>query len=282
MTGTVQAMLRCAAAALVLVTGAVTSQATAQSLALGVDANSPIEIFADDGIEWQRANELYIARGNASARQGEVTVEADALTAFYRSGADGSNEIYRLDADGNVRITSDSEEALADKAVYDVTNGVLVLTGQLVTLNTAEDVITALDSVEYYQNEKLAVARGDATAVRGDRTVQADVLMAHFADPENDDAGGGGASSVDRIESVGNVRITTPTDVVLAARGDYSPDDGLATLAGDVRITRGENQLNGEFAEIDLNTGISRLLGDSTGSGRVGGLILPGAASSDQ
>ncbi len=282
MIGLVKTMSGCAVAAIVLVTGALTSETNAQSLALGADANSPIEIFADDGIEWQRANELYIARGNASARQGNVTVKADALTAFYRSGADGNNEIYRLDADGNVRITSDSEEALADKAVYDVTNGVLVLTGRIVTLNTAEDVITALDSVEYYQNEKLAVARGNATAVRGDRTVQADVLMAHFAEADDGDVSGGTTSSVERIESVGNVRITTPTDVVLAARGDYSPDAGLATLAGNVRITRGENQLNGEFAEIDLNTGISRLLGDSTGNGRVGGLILPGAATGVQ
>ena len=251
--------------------------AAAQSLALGPDGDAPIEILADDGIEWQRSNQLYIARGNAQAKQGEVTVAADSLTAFYRTNAAGENEIYRLDADGSVRITSQTEEALAEKAVYDVLKGVLVLTGQTITLNTADDVITARDSMEYYQRDQLAVARGNAVATRGDRQVQADVLMAHFADAAEGDQ----SSSVERIESVGNVLITTPTDIVRAAQGDYTPDSGIATLQGDVKITRGDNQLNGESAEVDLNTGISRLFGGPTGDGRVGGLILPSAADGD-
>ena len=33
-----------------------------------------------------------------------------------------------------------------------------------------------------------------------------------------------------------------------------------AVLDGDVKVTRGDNQLNGGRAEIDLRTGISRLL----------------------
>lgn len=252
--------------------------AAGQSLALGPDSDAPIEILADDGIEWQRSNQLYIARGNAKATQGEVTVAADSLTAFYRTNEAGENQIYRLDADGDVRITSTTEEALAEKAVYDVLNGVLVLTGQTITLNTADDVITARDSMEYYQQDQLAIARGDAVATRGDRQVQADVLMAHFADAADGDE----SSSVERIESVGNVLISTPTDIVRAAQGDYVPDSGIATLQGDVKITRGENQLNGEFAEVDLNTGISRLSGGPSGDGRVGGLILPSATKGEE
>ena len=65
----------------------------AQSLGFSQGGDGPIEIEADDGIEWQRANQLYIARGNASARQGTMTVEADELIAFYRPNAAGENEI---------------------------------------------------------------------------------------------------------------------------------------------------------------------------------------------
>ena len=53
--------------------------------------------------------------------------------------------------------------------------------------------------------------------------------------------------------------------------------EGLATLSGNVKITRGENQLNGAVAEVNLNTGISRLLsnrGAQNGS-RVRGLFTP-------
>ncbi|HZB92849.1 MAG TPA: hypothetical protein VE397_15490, partial [Stellaceae bacterium] len=48
------------------------------------DNGKPIEIEADDGIEWQQNNRVYIARGNAKATRGQTTVFADTLTAFYR------------------------------------------------------------------------------------------------------------------------------------------------------------------------------------------------------
>jgi lipopolysaccharide export system protein LptA len=45
-----------------------------------------------------------------------------------------------------------------------------------------------------------------------------------------------------------------------------------------VRITRGQNQLNGTRAEVNLKTGISRLLPGR--SGQVHGLIVPEQSSS--
>ena len=246
--------------------------AQAQTLGFGGNNDAPIEIEADDGIEWQRENKLYIARGNAVAKQGGTKVEADMLTAYYRESA-GGTEIYRLDADGNVRISSEEETASAEKAVYDVTNGVLVLTGELVQLDTRDDRIVAKESMEYYEDKRLAVARGDALAIRGDRRLKADVLMVHF----KAETGGQRAAQIDNIEAVGTVVISTPTDLAQASQGNYVPDDGLATLTGDVRITRGTNQLNGEYAEVDFNTGISRMLNapDAKGSGRVKALFLP-------
>ena len=249
--------------------------AHSQSLGFSRMTSAPIEIVADEGIEWQRASQRYVARGNAKASQGVVSVEADTLTAFYRVTSAGESEIFRIDADGSVRISSAEEVATADKAVYDVDKGILVLTGEQIQLDTKDSTITAEDSLEYYEQAQLAVARGNAVASQEDRRVQADVLMAHFAEQKGAERN----SKVERIEAVGNVVIWTPTELVQASRGEYRIDEGIATLDGDVRITRGENQLNGEFAEVDLNTGVSRLLGDPTTSekSRVRGLIVPSA-----
>ncbi len=244
--------------------------ASAQTLGFAEGGNAPIHIEADDGIEWQRSNQLYLATGNARASQGESTVEADRLVAYYRPNQDGTNEIYRIDAIGNVRILSKTELATGDKAVYDVFNGVLVLTGERIQLDTGQDTIMAKDALEYYEKRNLAVARGDALAIREDRRLKADVLMAHFTH------GGSGArqSRLNRIEAVGNVLISTPTEIVLAERGDYDLVSGLAQLAGGVKITRGETQLNGERAEVDMKSGRSRLLSDGE---RVRGVFLPKA-----
>lgn len=245
--------------------------ASAQSLGFGGTGEGPIQIEADDGIEWQRANQLYLARGNARASQGGVRVEADELIAHYRPNAAGENEIYRLDANGNVRILSENETATSDNAVYDIDQGTLVMTGDTVRLDTPEDTITARDSMEYYEQRQLAVARGDALAIRGDRRVRADVLTAHFTQ-------GTTSSEMDRIEAQGNVLVSTPSDIVRAERGEYSPKQGIATVTGDVRITRGDTQLNGERAEVNLNTGESRILSSRPGE-RVRGLFLPKARS---
>ncbi len=241
----------------------------AQSLGFSRGGDGPIQIEADDGIEWQRANQLYVARGNARAQQGTVTVEADELIAFYRPNAAGENEIFRIDANGNVRILSDDEVARSDKAVYDIDNGVLVMTGDQIQLDTAQDTIVARDSMEYYETRQLAVARGDALAIRGDRRVRADMLTAHFGE-------GGQQAEMERIEALGNVLVSTPTDIVRAEKGEYDPARGIATVTGNVKITRGDTQLNGERAEVNLESGESRLLSSPSGE-RVRGLFLPRA-----
>ena len=247
--------------------------AAAQALGFGNQSNEPIYIEAEDGIEWRRADNVYIARGNARASQGGVTVEAASLSAYYRKTEAGDSEVYLLQAEHDVRITSDMETATGDAALFDIIGGVLVITGDEVRLVTAQDVIVARDSLEYYQQQRLVVARGNARATRGDRRVAADVLMVHFSIGDSDAR----ASDVERMEAIGNVLISTPQDIVRARWGDYNPNTGIATLTGDVRITRGDNQMNGEFAEVDLNTGISRMTGGGVGGGKVKGLLLPAA-----
>ena len=246
--------------------------AQAQTLGFAPAGDAPIHIEADNGIEWQRGNQLYLATGNARASQGESSVEADRLIAYYRPNSSGENEIYRIDATGNVRILSRSELATGDHAVYDVFNGVLVLTGERVQLDTGQDTIVAKDSLEYYEKRQLAVARGDALAIREDRRLKADVLLAHFAESKAGTTAR--ETALDRIEAVGNVLISTATEIVVAERGDYNLKTGLAQLTGGVKITRGETQLNGERAEVDLNSGRSRMLSNGE---RVKGVFLPRA-----
>ena len=52
----------------------------------------------------------------------------------------------------------------------------------------------------------------------------------------------------------------------------------MARLAGNVRITRGQNQLNGAEADVNMKTGIATLLSQT--AGRVHGLVVPNDESS--
>ncbi len=238
---------------------------------LGRGGDEPIAIEADDGIEWQQQSQVYIARGNAKAIRGEVTIRADELRAYYRKSADDANQIWRLEARGNVVITSPSETVWADQGVYDVDNGVLVLTGRNLRLKTATDVLTAEDSLEYWDKRRMAVARGNATAVRGDQKIRASVITARFREDEKGDL------RLSQVEAFDNVFISTPKADARSAYGVYDAASETARLAGSVRISRGTDELVGRCAEMNMQTGVSRLYTcpGEAGTGRVRGVFTP-------
>jgi lipopolysaccharide export system protein LptA len=267
---------------------------------LDLSRGGPIDITASDGVDWKQSDRVVTARGNAKATRGDVTVTADRLMAWYRrKGGDPrgaapepagetsteGNEIYRVQAEGHVTIYTASDRALATKAVFDLDQAVLVMTGDNLTLTTPQSVLTARDDMEYWPNKHMAVARGDAVLLTNDaRRIAADTLVAYTienpqpaapvpARGKATDDPLAASSKLQRLEAYGHVSIRTPTDTVTGDKAIYVPDIDKARLAGGVRITRGQNQLNGEEADVNLKTGVATLVGRK--SGRVQGLVVP-------
>jgi lipopolysaccharide export system protein LptA len=228
--------------------------------------DQPIEIDAEQGIEWRRDDKSYIARGNARALRGDLAVYADVLTAHYRELDDGSSEIWRLSAEGNVRMTSPTETIFGERATYDMDKGVVTVTGENLRVETPDEVLTARDSLEYWDREQIIIARGDAMVTQEDKKLRADLLTGYLRKTEE------GKSELSRVEGV-DVRISTPQETVVAEEGVYEMDTEVATLVGGVKITRGNNQLNGDRAEVDMKSGISKLVASS--GGRVRTLLSP-------
>jgi len=235
-----------------------------------------VEILADEGIEWRQNEKMYIARGNVRAKQGDVALETETLTALYRDRPNGGTDIYRVIAEGKVKVTARNGVVTGDRAVYEVDRGVVVMTGQSLRMVAGEDVVTARDSLEYWEKRDLAVARGDATAVRANRRMRADVLSAQIGGNQGEER------KIQRIDAFGSVVVASDADVARADSGVYNVERGVATLRGNVKLTRGVNQLNGEVAVVDLNTGVSRLLPGTGRGGRVTGLITPRQDTADR
>ena len=241
----------------------------AQSLNLGgTGGDVPIEVTAEQGIEWQQDNEVFVARGNARALRGEVEVLSEELRAYYRKNAQGESEIWRLDALGNVRIVSNSETAYGDRAIYNADQKVLVIDGEKPRLVSGADTLTATQQLEYWEVKRFAVARGNAVATREDKQVRADVLVAHMKLDANGD------TRVYRVDAYDNVRIRTKQETASGDRGVYNVESGIATLTGQVTLVRDDNELRGCKAEVNLNSGISRLF-PCPGASRVQGTFTP-------
>ena len=331
-------------------------------------SDAPIEIEADDGIEWRQDDRTYIARGNVKVVRGEVTLYADSVIAHYRTTGEGpapapvqagkpgapakpapakagdpgkpggGTEIWKLDAIGKMRLENRGEQAFADRGVYNVDLGVMTMTGkvrlvsprqntaaygdeavydthQSVTVLTGKNLrfegtdtkITARDSLEYYNDKNLAVARGDAIAVQGDKRVRGDVLTAYMRNSANRPQPGAkpaapapgkaaarpvpatpGAPSttndggVERIDAFGNVFLSSADSIARGQKAVYTVSTGLAIVTGGVKVTRGESQMNGEQAEVNMNTGVSRILSSSSPSSpgqRVRAIFAPAKAA---
>ena len=288
----------------VLMSLGLAGQAAAQGFEMSKSGDQQIQVYSDNGIEWHSEELRVIARGNAHAIRGDMTIDADVLTAHYRKGAKG-DEIWRLDADGHVVIRSPNDTATGDKAIYDLDKAVFVLKGQPVAkLVTPTDNFQATDSLEYWELKRMAVLRGDAVAVQETKTLKGDVLTAHFKDksapgakpapkpaaspttaPQPTAKGGGksggdGGLELQRADAYGHVVLLTATETVTGDRGDYNVETGIATVSGSVKIIReGGNQLDGGWAHVNLNTGVSKLFAGTPGSDdtgkRVQGLFIP-------
>ena len=241
-----------------------TVPATGESLIQGND--DPMNLTAED-LVWHRDDNKLVATGNARVIRAGVELRADVLTAYSRDNPRGEgNQFYRVDADGNVQIISKNERVFGDRGEYKIDDQNFVLVGENLRIESNQGLITARDQLEYWEAKQQFVARGDATIIKGDKRVRADILLALLGAPPK------GKHEIQQVNVWGNVLISTATEIVRAEKGVYNVRTGIVRLQGNVKITRGKTQLNGNDAEVDLNSGISRLVG---GKGRVQGLIQP-------
>ncbi len=242
-------------------------------------SDAPLEITAKQTLEWHRNDLQYVAKGDVVAKQGDVTIMADTLTADYRETKASAFEIYRLTANGNVKIISQGNTATGGRAVYDVDNGVAVMTGSNLRLTSPDQMVTARDSFEYWVTDGRLSAIGSAKVLRGQDTLDADKVTAIFTETKT------GNREIKSLNAEGNVIITTPTETLTGKRGEYVAATNTAEIFGDVTIRRGPNILEGERAEVNLTTNISKMHGGQGEDGRVRGVFYPSskdAAKGDQ
>ena len=244
------------------------ASAGAQVTGTGRGSVLPVQISADNGVEWRQKEQYYRASGNAVAKRGDSSIRADTLTAHYKKGPNGKNQIWKVVGAGNVLILSGSDKITGQQAVYLIEPGIFTITGNNLKIDNGKRTITARDRIEYRSKQQIAYVVGKAKAVEDKRTISADRFVAHFK------KGKGGKTEMSKVDAVGNVVIMTEKEVVRGDKGEFDNETRIATLTGNVRVTSGDNQLNGAKAIVNMKTGVSRLV--ATKNERIRVLIKPG------
>ena len=114
----------------------------------GSNSKDPIEIEAAN-LQVRDKDKSAIFSGNVVVTQGDAKLEAERLIVFYSGSmangdADGQavqQSISRLEAKGNVLISSQDQVATGDDASFDMKKEFVVMTGDRVVLSQGPNVV---------------------------------------------------------------------------------------------------------------------------------------------
>lgn len=198
--------------------------ANAIPAALSADAAKsgiPLEVTADTALEWNQNAKTYTAKGHAEAKQGEFSVKGDVLVATYAGANNSTSDLVRVEATGHVLLQSGSDQASGEKAIYDMVNGTVTLSG------------------------------GRPVVTQGNNTLTADVIVATIKDQALIKAEATGSVVI----------ASSGTDQASGDKATYTRETNIAELIGNVKLMQGPSWIEGEYATMNLTTKVSKITG---------------------
>lgn len=121
----------------------------------------------------------------------------------------------------------------------------------------------AADRIELQDRQDRVILSGDVRIDQAGLNLRAARTLVNYSDA--------GSLSIQRITATGGVTITRADESASGNVAVYDFNRRIITLAGDVRLRRGGDTLNGGRLVIDLRTGISSIDGNAQGSSSVTG-----------
>lgn len=238
---------------------------------ISVKANAEdIKITSEEGIEWHQKENKIVAVKDVVAKKDGMTLNSQKLTAFYRENKkeDKKTSIYYVIAEEKVLMETGTAKAYGDKVEYDIDKDIILLHGKPSKIKTDTETITADDVIEYYPKEEVAIGRGNVTVTKEDKKIQSDIMKAYFTRNAITKS-----MEIDKIEFFDNIKISTQNEILTGDKGIYYAKKSIATISNNVKISQGKNSLYGDYAEINLKTGISKLKSNKN-NGRVRGVFV--------
>ena len=144
------------------------------------EVQNPVDISADR-LEVKQKENIALFTGNVVVSQSEMSLVSDRITVFYQGdrAENTSSSISRLDASGNVVMTSPTETIRSTWGVYDFAEKIITLGGN-VEFNNADGQIKS-------PRLQVNLATGQITMDGGreERTGEPERVSGQFTPPKN-------------------------------------------------------------------------------------------------
>ena len=223
-----------------------------------------LEIEASGFLEWNQENKSYNAMGDATATQGKRTINAGKIIAFYES--EENRDITRIEATGSVNFNDVSGSGYSDKLIYEMKDQIVTLMGSENYFETEEFIAKSSNKIQFNElNGLLLLQQNAMISISEARKIEAEMLEIKLTD--NGD--------INTIDAEGNVKLTEEAGKVAFSRSAfYDADSGNITLSDSVEILGNNNELRGDKAVINIETGYSKILAGSKNKRVTGKLVL--------
>ncbi len=227
-----------------------------------------LEIEATGFLEWNQEGKSYKAIGNAIASQGTRSLKADEIMAFYES--EENRDIIRIEAEGGVSFTDSINSGYSDKLSYDMDTQIVSLSGDNSRFRSNQFVADAAKLIRFNETTGELLLQKDAMIlITGNRRIEAQQIEILLTE--------GGEVSI--IKALTTVKLTENSGrIALANEAFYDAETGEMNLIEAVQIIDGKNQLQGDKAIINMETGYSKIFAGEKNT-RVSGKLILGTSN---
>ena len=136
--------------------------------------------------------------------------------------------------------------------------------------NSNAPVDVTADRIEVQDRADRAIFVGNVHATQAELTLDTDRLTVAYS--SNGQQGNGGVQ-IRRLDAAGGVVVHSPSETAKGDFGIYDLDRKLITVIGNVRLTRGDNVVNGQRLVINLDSGRAVIDGGPPGVNSSGGRV---------
>ena len=131
--------------------------------------------------------------------------------------------------------------------------------------NSDAPVDVSADRIEVQDRADRAIFAGNVKVRQAELSLDTERLTVAYSSS--------GGVQIRRLDAAGGVVVTSPSEKASGEFGIYDLDRKLITLIGNVRLTRGPNQVAGSRLVIDLDSGRAVIDGGPPGVNQSGGRV---------
>jgi lipopolysaccharide export system protein LptA len=121
--------------------------------------------------------------------------------------------------------------------------------------DTKQPIDIDADRFEIRDKDRTAILQGSVKVRQGQLVLDSDKMRVFY------DRTNAKNPTIKRIDAQGTVRFNSPSEKAESAWGIYDVEERQLTLGGNVKLTRGDNVVQGQRLEVNLITGVTTLDG---------------------